>query len=166
MATPHLRAAMLFQYAHVLIGFLFGMVFVAAQVFVLVRLLSPRVEEQMKGSTYECGVPAVGEAWVRFDMRFYTMALIFLIFSVEAIFLFPWAAVYNDLMAVMKGHPNAWFPFIEVLLFVLILVAGLVYVWKKGDMDWVKASMKEAARRGRVATPPTKTPEPQEKEVV
>ncbi len=156
---------MLFQYAHVLIGFLFGMVFVAAQVFVLVRILSPRVEEENKGTTYECGEPAVGEAWVRFDMRFYTMALIFLIFSVEAIFLFPWAAVYNDLMKIMKDTGNPWFPFIEVFLFVVILVVGLVYVWKKGDMDWVKASMKEAARNGRTHVGSVATPQVKEKDV-
>ncbi len=133
---------MLFQYAHALIGFLFGMVFVALQVWVLVRLLSPKVHEPMKSSTYECGEPPVGDAWVRFDMRFYTMALIFLIFEVEAVFLFPWAAVYNDLMKIMAGQPAAWFPFIEVFLFVLILALGLVYVWRKGDMDWVKTTMR------------------------
>lgn len=158
---------MLFQYAHVLIGFLFGMVFVAAQVFVLVRILSPHVEDEMKGTTYECGEPPVGEAWVRFDMRFYTMALIFLIFSVEAIFLFPWAMVYNELMLIMSGTDNAWFPFIEVFLFVVILVAGLVYVWKKGDMDWVKDSMKEAARTNKVGPRPadSSVAATQEKEV-
>ncbi|MCB9833667.1 MAG: NADH-quinone oxidoreductase subunit A [Planctomycetes bacterium] len=132
---------MLFQYAHALIGFLFGMVFVALQVWVLVRLLSPKVKEPMKDSTYECGEPPVGDAWVRFDMRFYTMALIFLIFEVEAVFLFPWAAVYNKLMAITAGKPGAWFPFIEVFLFVVILAIGLIYVWRKGDMDWVKTTM-------------------------
>lgn len=131
---------MLFQYAHGLIGFIFGMAFVAIQVFVLVKLLSPKVENEMKGSTYECGEPPVGDAWVRFDMRFYTMALIFIIFEVEAVFLFPWAGVYNTLMAGMDGQPNAMFPFLEVLIFILILGVGLIYVWKKGDMDWVKAT--------------------------
>ena len=79
---------MLFQYAHVLIGLVFGMAFVAIQVFVLVRLLAPRVKNAQKESTYECGEPPVGDAWIRFDMRFYTMALIFIIFEVEAVFLF------------------------------------------------------------------------------
>ena len=132
---------MLFQYAHALIGFLFGMVFVAAQVWILVRILSPKVDSSMKGTTYECGEPPVGDAWVRFDMRFYTMALIFLIFEVEAVFLFPWAAVYNDLMAAMAdyGQGATWFPFIEVFLFIVILAVGLIYVWKNGDMDWVKS---------------------------
>ncbi len=134
---------MLFQYAHALIGFLFGMVFVVAQVFLLVRLLSPRVKEARKDSTYECGEPPVGEAWVRFDMRFYTMALIFIIFEVEAVFLFPWAGVYNDLVSIMaESGGNSLFPFIEVALFILILGVGLIYVWKKGDMDWVKATQK------------------------
>ncbi|MFT7617486.1 MAG: NADH-quinone oxidoreductase subunit A [Planctomycetota bacterium] len=166
IATILIQAAMLFQYAHVLIGFIFGMVFVATQVFVLVRILSPKVEDEMKGTTYECGEPPVGEAWVRFDMRFYTMALIFLIFSVEAIFLFPWAMVYNELMALMAGKENAWFPFIEVFLFIVILVSGLIYVWKKGDMDWVKASMKDAARTNKVGPKPASTPAaPQEKGV-
>ena len=76
---------MLFQYAHALIGLIFGMIFVALQVFVLVRLLSPRVKDPMKETTYECGEPPVGDAWVRFNMRFYTMALIFIIFEVNFI---------------------------------------------------------------------------------
>lgn len=139
---------MLFQYAHALIGFVFGMVFVILQVFVLVRLLSPRVKEDRKEMTYECGEPPVGEAWVRFDMRFYTMALIFIIFSVEAIFLFPWAAVYNDLVASLRASGgNALFPFLEVFVFLVILGVGLIYVWKKGDMDWIKSTMKAPAPR-------------------
>lgn len=138
---------MLFQYAHALIGFIFGMAFVALNVFVLVRLLSPRVKETMKESTYECGEPPVGDAWVRFDMRFYTMALIFIIFEVEAVFLFPWAAAYNDLVGVLKksGSGNALFPFVEVFLFIVVLGVGLIYVWKKGDMDWVKSTVSQRA---------------------
>lgn len=132
---------MLFQYAHALIGFAFGMVFVVANVFVVVKLLSPRVHEDRKEMTYECGEPPVGEAWVRFDMRFYTMALIFIVFSVEAIFLFPWAAVYNDLVATLDAaNGPTLFPFIEVFVFLVILGVGLIYVWKKGDMDWVKGT--------------------------
>ena len=130
---------MLFQYAHVLFGVVFGFFFVVLNVFVMVRLLSPKVHEARKGTTYECGEPPIGSAWLRFDMRFYVMALIFIIFEVEAVVLFPWAAVYNDLIAVMDG---GLFVFLEALFFVLILGAGLVYVWKKGDMDWVKATDK------------------------
>ncbi|MCA9321733.1 MAG: NADH-quinone oxidoreductase subunit A [Planctomycetes bacterium] len=146
---------MLFQYAHALIGLIFGMIFVALQVFVLVRLLSPRVKDPMKETTYECGEPPVGDAWVRFDMRFYTMALIFIIFEVEAVFLFPWAAVYNDLLAVLRdaNHATPLFPFIEVFLFIVVLGVGLIYVWKKGDMDWVKSTLNEQERAW---TPPAK----------
>lgn len=128
---------MLFQYANVLLGFIFGLLFVVMNVFVVVRLLSPRGQSKMTGTTYECGEPPVGDAWVRFDIRFYTMALIFIIFEVEAVFLFPWAAVYNDLIA-----EGGLFVFFEAAIFVAILAVGLIYVWKKGDMDWVKASMK------------------------
>ena len=128
---------MLFQYAHALFGFLFGLVFVVLNVFVVQRMLSPKVDEPMKDSTYECGEPPVGEAWVRFDMRFYTMALIFIIFEVEAVFLFPWATVYSSLVESLDG---GLFPFTEVAIFILILGVGLVYVWKKGDMDWVKST--------------------------
>ena len=144
---------MLFQYAHALIGFLFGLAFVVLNVFVIVRLLSPKVDEPMKGTTYECGEPPVGDAWIRFDMRFYTMALIFLVFEVEAVFLFPWAAVYNDLIATLRdaGHGNPLFPFLEVAVFIAILGVGIVYVWKKGDMDWIKSTMK--AEPARYAAP-------------
>lgn len=127
---------MLFQYAHVLIGLLFGCFFVALNVFIVVRILSPKVASKLKDTTYECGEPPVGDAWVRFDIRFYTMALIFIIFEVEAVFLFPWAAVYNDLVGALDG---GLFPFVEVAIFVLVLGVGLVYVWKQGDMDWVKS---------------------------
>ena len=156
---------MLFQYAHALVGFVFGMAFVALNVFVLVRLLSPRVSEKMKDTTYECGEPPVGDAWVRFDMRFYTMALIFIIFEVEAVFLFPWATVYNDLVASLrdKGLTTALFPFVEIAIFVMILVVGLVYVWKKGDMDWVKATMRN--RAGPVGTIPGKVGAPRDRGV-
>lgn len=133
---------MLFQYAHVLIGLIFGMAFVAVQVFLLVRILSPKVKNEQKESTYECGEPPVGDAWIRFDMRFYTMALIFIIFEVEAVFLFPWAAVYNQLVKSLDG---GLFPFVEAALFIAILVVGLIYVWKKGDMDWVKAAATKKA---------------------
>lgn len=151
---------MLFQYAHALIGVAFGFAFVAIQVFVLVRLLSPRVVEEGKEKTYECGEPPIGDAWVRFDMRFYTMALIFIIFEVEAVFLFPWAAVYNDLVASLDG---GLFPFIEVLLFVAILGVGLIYVWRKGDMDWVKSMTNKAPEPRYKRQPLIPRPDPKPK---
>jgi NADH-quinone oxidoreductase subunit A len=137
-----------FQYANVLFGLLFGAAFVVLNIAVLNRLLSPRGHDPDRSTTYECGEPAIGSAWVRFDMRFYTVALVFLIFEVEVAFLFPWAVVYNELVEI-----GGLFAFVEAFLFVAILGLGLVYVWAKGDLDWVKST--EAQIRSKApAVPP------------
>ena len=128
----------------VLVFFLFGIVFVWFTVAVLGRLLRPRVQdpsEPGKMETYECGEPAVGSSWVRFDVRFYTLALIFLIFDVEVTFLYPWAAVFADFREAGAGL----FLFAEVALFLVILGVGFVYCWRKGDLDWVKAITSQSA---------------------
>ncbi len=112
-----------------------------ANVEVLSRFLRPTVPGQgAKAEVYECGEPAIGEAWIRFDMRFYTTALVFLIFDVEIAFLFPWAVVFRNL----RTGDYAGFAFVEVLLFLVILGVGFVYVWVKGDLDWVKSTMAQA----------------------
>lgn len=99
----------------------------------LAKLLSPSNPSKNKLSTYECGEEAEGSAWVTFNIRYYVIALIFIIFDVEVLFLFPWAVVYKDL---------GWLAFIEMAIFLLILIVGLVYVWRKGDLDWVKYNVK------------------------
>ena len=97
---------------------------------VLKYLLSPRHNKGGdKLTSYECGELPEGSAWVKFNIRFYVIALIFLIFDVEIVFLFPWAVVYQELGILA---------FIEAFLFVLILVVGFIYVWVKGDLEWVK----------------------------
>lgn len=83
--------------------------------------------------SYECGEIPEGSAWVQFNIRFYVIALIFLIFDVEIVFLFPWAVVYQEL---------GLLAFVEAFLFVLILVIGFIYVWVKGDLDWVKMNVR------------------------
>ncbi len=83
--------------------------------------------------SYECGEIPEGSAWVQFNIRFYVIALIFLIFDVEIVFLFPWAVVYQEL---------GLLAFIEAFIFVIILVVGFVYVWAKGDLDWVKMNVR------------------------
>ena len=109
-------------------------------------LLSPR---KNKGGdkllTYECGEIPEGSAWVQFNIRFYVIALIFLIFDVEIVFLFPWAVVYQEL---------GLLAFVEAFLFVLILVIGFIYVWVKGDLDWVKMNVRYG--KGRYADLQTK----------
>lgn len=131
---------MLYQYATVLIGLVFGAFFVVLNINIVGRLLAPRVSDPEKTTTYECGEPAVGSAWVRFDMRFYTMALVFLIFEVETVFLFPWAAVFKRLRD-MGGADHGGFALLEVLIFILVLGVGFIYVWGKGDLDWVKSTL-------------------------
>lgn len=121
---------------------LFGVFFVVVTVSVLSRLLRPKVRdpaEPAKGETYECGEPAIGSSWVRFDIRFYTIALIFLIFDVEVTFLYPWALIFKPLREAGMGL----LLFSEVFLFILILMVGFIYCWAKGDLDWIKATTRQ-----------------------
>lgn len=98
----------------------------------IIRPSDPYPEKQ---ETYECGMSPIGEAWGQFYVRYYLIALVFVVFDVEAIFLFPWATVFKRLSApsMMGAMPAA-----EVGIFVLILLAGLVYVWRKGDLEWTR----------------------------
>ena len=97
-------------------------------------ILSPRQNKSGdKLIPYECGEIPEGSAWVQFNIRFYVIALIFLIFDVEIVFLFPWAVVYQEL---------GLLAFIEAFIFVLILIVGFVYVWAKGDLEWVKMNVR------------------------
>jgi len=96
--------------------------------FFLARLIRPSNPYQVKNETYESGVPILGESWVMFNNRFYLFALIFVIFDVEAVFLFPWAVAYNSL---------GLFALIEMVVFIGILLFGLVYAWKRGVLKWV-----------------------------
>ncbi|HBN45387.1 MAG TPA: NADH-quinone oxidoreductase subunit A [Candidatus Marinimicrobia bacterium] len=104
------------------------------------RLVAPKKHTPDKLSTYECGEESEGSAWVQFNIRFYVIALIFLIFDVEVVFLFPWAVVFQEL---------GLLAFVEMSIFLLILIVGLAYVWKKGDLDWVKYRVKYASGRYR-----------------
>jgi len=91
------------------------------------RLIAPRKPNPIKQQTYECGIETVGDAWVQFRVQYYLFALVFLIFDVEMVFLFPWAVAFNylPLFAVLEG-----------VFFILILAAGLVYAWRKGALEW------------------------------
>ncbi len=93
----------------------------------LAGILAPKKPNSIKNSTYECGIETVGDTWVQFKAQYYVYALIFLVFDVEAVFLFPWAMAYDQLglYAVLEG-----------VLFVLILAGALAYAWKKGALDW------------------------------
>ena len=119
---------MLTEFGRVLIFLIVGAVFVAGGL-IMSWLLRPNRPYPSKLSTYECGEAPIGDTRVRFNIRFYVVALIFLIFEVEVVFLFPWATVYKNL---------GWFAFIEMLVFLAILFVGYAYVWRKGDLEWDK----------------------------
>lgn len=90
-------------------------------------ILRPKKANPIKQSTYECGIETVGDSWVQFKAQYYIFALVFLIFDVETVFLFPWAVKLDQLglFAVMEG-----------IVFILILMVGLVYTWRKGMLEW------------------------------
>jgi NADH-quinone oxidoreductase subunit A len=97
---------------------------------VLWWVIRPSRFSEEKLTTYECGENPVGSAWIQFNIRFYVFALIFLVFDVEAVFLLPWAVVFREL---------GLLAFVEGLVFIVILAVALAYVWRKGDLEWVRA---------------------------
>jgi NADH-quinone oxidoreductase subunit A len=99
------------------------------------KLLRPHNPTELKISAYECGESPVGTAWSNFNVRFYVVALIFIIFDVESALMFPVASVFSKFNSIGLGGTLL----ITILIFVLILAAGLVYCWKKGDLDWVRS---------------------------
>ena len=140
-----------YDLTNVFVFFLFAVLFVVVTVSILSALLRPRsrpADEPAKLDTYECGEPAVGSSWVRFDIRFYTVALLFLIFDVEVAFLYPWGVVFEPLR---KGGLGL-FVFLEMFVFIAILVVGLVYCWRRGDLDWVKSHEGQSERGAALAT--------------
>ena len=111
---------------------------------IIQHIVSPRHNKGgEKLSSYECGEVPEGSAWVKFNVRFYIIALIFLIFDVEVIFLFPWSVVFKQLT--IDGY--GFLAFIEMFIFVSILIVGFAYVWVKGDLDWVKMNVRHGEGR-------------------
>src|SRR5262245_31935783 len=94
---------------------------------VLSSVLGPRKPSPEKSAPYECGMPAVGDARERQSVKYYLVAMIFLLFDIEVAFLYPWALALRDL---------GWPGFAQLVLFMLLLLAGYVYVWRKGVLDW------------------------------
>ena len=90
-------------------------------------ILGPKKPNPIKQSTYECGIETVGDSWVQFKAQYYIFALVFLVFDVETVFLFPWAVKLGQL---------GLFAVVEGIIFILILIAGLVYTWRKGMLEW------------------------------
>ena len=124
---------MYFDFANVLVFLLLGLV-LCLMMLGLGRLVRPANPLTPKLTTYECGEPPTGSAWINFNIRFYLVALIFVIFDVELAFMYPVVAVFRDWLQSGRGGIALF----EMLLFIGILAIGLVYVWVKRDLEWVK----------------------------
>ena len=100
---------------------------------VLGYVLGPNRPDSRKNSPYECGFEAFEDARMKFDVRYYLIAIIFILFDLEIAFLLPWATIFKEIV-----HTDSvrWFGFIEMLVFIAILVVGYVYAWAKGALDW------------------------------
>lgn len=123
---------MLTEFGKILIFIILAILFVALA-FIVNRIIRPAKPTREKLMTYECGENPVGSPWIKFNVRFYVVALIFLLFDVEITLLIPWALVYKEFGV---------FGFVVGFLFLFILILGMLYEWRKGDLDWVKPEVK------------------------
>ncbi len=101
---------------------------IPAAPIVIGRLLGPHKPNPLKNDTYECGVETVGDTWVQFKVQYYIFALVFLVFDIEVIFLYPWAVAYNQLPL---------FGVVAGVVFIVTLAEALIYAWRKGALEWV-----------------------------
>ncbi|GBD93067.1 NAD(P)H-quinone oxidoreductase subunit 3 [bacterium BMS3Abin05] len=114
---------------YIVLLFLLTGIFIAGMSLAVSRILQTRKAYPEKYISYECGELPAGESWIQFNNRFYIIALIFIIFDVEVLFMFPWAVVFDE---------YGLLAFVEMLIFIVILLVGLAYVWAKGDLNWIK----------------------------
>lgn len=112
--------------AFLVVFFLAAVVLVTGGV-TIAWLLSPSSKNPQKFDPYECGIPTIGVTWLQFNVGYYLFAILFLVFDVEAIFMFPWAVVMREIGVLA---------FVEILIFIFILTMGLAYAWKKGALKW------------------------------
>ena len=151
------------------------------------KLIRPSVPEAEKLTIYECGEPTVGSAWIQFDLRYYVVALLFVVFDVEVAFFFPWAVVFGNVNDIAResddqargglrqqlevhlprlpNHDNspmsqdtakswAWLTFTDLLVFFAVLMVGFAYLWRRGDINWIRSTASEKA----AARPPNELP--------
>lgn len=138
------QANQLTEFGAVLIFMIMGVLFVLFTFFVA-SLVAPKKPNAIKLTTYECGEEPTGNSWIQFNSRFYIIALVFLLFDVEMVFIFPWATVFGQEQLIAADARWGWLSLAEMFIFVGILLLGLVYVWKKGDLEWIKPAMKRPA---------------------
>jgi NADH-quinone oxidoreductase subunit A len=145
------------DYAPIAIMFVIAAGFAASQLLVT-QLFGPRKRTAVKLMPYECGKDPVGSAHDRYSIKFYTVAVIFLLFDIEVLFIIPFAVAFKSLISeeTATGIPYGTIAFVEILAFLATLIVGFAYVWKKGAFEWsvqakaeAKAEAKEFARRNR-----------------
>ena len=102
-------------------------VFLVVAAYITAKLLGPRTYNRTKGEPFECGIPTRGSSWLPMHVGYYLFAILFLMFDVETVFLFPWAAVVQDLGV---------YGLVSILFFLVVLVLGLAYAWRKGALEW------------------------------
>lgn len=132
---------MIEQFGYIAAFLLAGILFLAI-VLTLARFIRPNRPNEEKLSTYESGEEPAGNANTRFNPRFYVIALLFVLFEVELVFLFPWAVVFRDKSLVAASSDWSLFALIEMLIFIGILALGLAFAWKRGYLDWEKPAVK------------------------
>ena len=128
------------------------------------RLVRPTLPTPEKDAVYECGEPTIGSSFIQWDLRFYTVALLFIVFDVEVAFFFPWATLYGGTMQLLNQVPGTSastgevissndafqlgvLAFSDILVFFGVLLVGFAYVWKRGDLEWVRAAVNTASQR-------------------
>ena len=115
------------EYLPIFLQVIVAIGFAASALIVSVILGKAGKRNAIKDSAYECGMLPIGEAQPRFSVKFYLVAMLFIVFDIESIFLYPWAVIYRELKM---------FAFIEMLVFIFLILAGFFYIWKKGALDW------------------------------
>ena len=113
-------------------------VVIAAALIIISYAFGKKVRNKIKDTPYESGITPTGDARGRFSVKFYLVAMLFIVFDIEAIFLYPWAVVYRDLK---------WLGFVEMLVFVVLILSGFFYIWKKGALDWSQQDRPSAKKR-------------------
>jgi NADH-quinone oxidoreductase subunit A len=122
------------EYIPILLVFIFVAGFAVTNI-VLSHLVGRRKDSRAKLMPYECGMDPVGSAHQRFSVKFYLIAMLFILFDIEAVFLLPWAVVFKSLIRAL-GADGRQFVFFEMMIFIAVLLVGYIYVWKKGLFEW------------------------------
>ena len=138
------------EFGIALLFIIVAIVFICGGLFTWYLVRPDRPGDQ-KNAPYECGEEAIGTPWGNFNIQFYIIALIFILFDVEIVFLFPWAVIFgNEALIESTNGLWGWFSLIEVVIFIGVLALGLAYTWAKGHLDWVKPEETIITFKGKV----------------